>query len=332
MDFKNFKAQYEKSPVQEFANHRGDNVPLATIKLVTYNHAKYIAVCLDSLLKQKTNFDFEILIAEDESSDGTREICIEYAKQYPERIRLLLNSRANNIPIKGKPSGTFNSVYANFTAKGKYLTTIEGDDYWLDENSLEKRVAFLEENDDYVACFHNTKILDEETSKESLVFNYKNDKTIKADDLLKIWIPTVSFLYRNKLINLFDEDMKNIVCGDLILRGKLAEFGTAKYLDDLEPAVYRTHAGGVFSSISLEKRNSLAADGLEYLISYYKSKNKCNLEIKRSISYLYLSYFVSQFKQDKSIKLAYIKKSFLYGKEVNYSFFQIIKEYLSHKS
>ncbi|NKI26840.1 glycosyltransferase family 2 protein [Arenibacter sp. 6A1] len=330
MDFKTFKTAYEKSPVLEYVNKRAGKVPLATIKLITYNHAKYIATCLDSLLKQKTNFDFEILIAEDESSDGTREICKEYADKYPDKIRLLLNSRANNIAINGKPSGTFNSVFANFSAKGKYLTTIEGDDYLMDENSLQKRVEFLENNERFVACFHNTKVIEQETSKEQHVFNFKSDRTFEADDLLKVSIHTASLLYRNNLIKLFDEDMKNIVCGDFILRGKLAEFGAAKFLYDVKPAVYRRHDQGIFSPIPLEAQTKLAIDGLQYLINYYKTK-KSNLDIKKNASYLYLSYFVSHLMKDKKIKLNYLKKSLLYGKEVNYSPYQIIKEFLFFK-
>ena len=330
MDFKTFKNKYEKTPVIEHANDRKDKNPLATIKVVTYNHEKFIAECLDSLLKQKTSFDFEILIIEDESSDKTREICTEYANKNPNKIRLLLNSRENNIPINGKPSGTFSSVYANFSAKGKYLTTIEGDDYWLDEKSLESRVCFLEDNDDFVACFHNTKVVHHDSTKEFLVFNSKEDKTIKSDDLLKVWIPTVSFLYRNKMIDLFDEEMKNIVCGDLILRGKLAEFGKAKYLSTLKPAVYRIHEGGVFSSQSLIKRNQLAVEGLQYLLNFYKNKNTI-FTIKKSVSYLYLSYFVAHLKNDKKLVMEYLKMSFKYGREVNYSFFQIIKEYFFNK-
>lgn len=331
MDFKTFKTVYEKSPVLEYVNKRAGKEPLATIKVVTYNHAKYIATCLDSLIKQKTNFDFEILIAEDESSDGTREICKKYAYKYPDKIRLLLNSRANNIAINGKPSGTFNSVYANFSAKGKYITTIEGDDYLMDEESLQKRVEFLENNERFVACFHNTKVLDQETLKEHHVFNYKSDRTIKADDLLKVWIHTASLLYRNNLIDLFDEDMKSIVCGDFILRGKLAEFGAAKFLYDVKPAVYRRHDRGIFSPISLEAKTKLAIDGLQYLMNYYKTK-KSNLEINKSASNLYFSYFVSHLIKDRKMKLNYLKKSFLYGKEVNYSPFQIIKEFVYLKS
>tara|TARA_Y100000385_G_scaffold288745_1_gene356158 strand:+ start:6111 stop:7106 length:996 start_codon:yes stop_codon:yes gene_type:complete len=330
MDFNTFKEKYEKVPVVEYANNRKVKLPLVTIKVVTYNHENYIQECLESLVNQKTDFDFEVLIAEDESSDTTRQICINFAEKYPNRIRLLLNSRENNIPIKGKPSGTFNSVYANFSARGKYLTTIEGDDYWLDMQSLQKRVDFLENNSEFVACFHNTKVVNQQSLDEHLVFKLNEDKTIKFDDLLKVWIPTVSFLYRHKLINLFDEDMKNIVCGDLILRGKLAEFGAAKYLHNIQPAVYRVHKGGVFSSQSLDVRNKLAIEGLQYLLNYYKIKNT-NFEIKKSVSYLYLSYFVAHLKRDKKVVFNYVKLSFKYGNEVNYSFLQIIKDYFFSK-
>lgn len=324
MNFKEFKLKHLKQEVVEHPNNRTNNTPLVSIKVVVYNHINYVKDCLDSILNQKTDFDFEILIAEDESNDGTREVCIEYANKYPDKIRLLLNSRENNIAIKGKPSGLFNSVYANYSAKGKYLTTVEADDYWTDDFSLQKRVNFLEKNKDYVACFHHTNVEKEGEIIES-IFNYNEDKTIESEDFLKLLFPTISLIYRNGLIDLYDDEMTKIVCGDLILRGKLSLHGKAKFLNNISPAIYRHHKNGTFSLIEVKKKIELSVDGLEYLLEH--TKEMPNKKLKQGIAFLYLSYFYSFLKRNKTLNLKFLIKSYTLGKSVNYSLAAMLRDY-----
>src|SRR2546425_11408599 len=69
--------------------------PTVSVLMVTYQHARFIREALDSVLIQKVRFPFEICLGEDGSTDGTREICIEYAQRYPDKIRLFLRDRAN---------------------------------------------------------------------------------------------------------------------------------------------------------------------------------------------------------------------------------------------
>ncbi len=80
---------FHNSEVFEIENEVVPN-PKVSVCVVTYQHKNYIAQCLDSILMQKTNFPIEILLGEGDSSDGTREICIDYAKKYPKVIRLFL--------------------------------------------------------------------------------------------------------------------------------------------------------------------------------------------------------------------------------------------------
>lgn len=63
--------------------------PLVSVRIVTYNHEKYICECVDSVLAQQTDFEFEIVIGEDGSQDRTRDICFEYQKKYPEKVCVL---------------------------------------------------------------------------------------------------------------------------------------------------------------------------------------------------------------------------------------------------
>ena len=143
-----FKA--DEIPSQEISDPAVlSKAPLVSVNIITYNHEPYIAQAIEGALMQKTNFPYEVLIGEDDSSDGTREICKEYAARYPAKIRLFLNDRKNVIYINGRPTGRWNFVNLLRNARGQYMAICEGDDYWIDPYKLQKQVDFLEKNKDY---------------------------------------------------------------------------------------------------------------------------------------------------------------------------------------
>jgi len=137
--------KYQKVPVREYSN-QVNKKPVVSVCVQTYQHVNYIKDCLDGILMQKTTFPSEILLGEDASTDGTREVCIEYAEKYPKKIRLFLHHRKNNIKINGSPTGRFNFLYNLYSARGKYIAICEGDDYWTDPYKLQKQVDFLDVN------------------------------------------------------------------------------------------------------------------------------------------------------------------------------------------
>jgi len=154
MTFKEFRKQYEKVLVEQYS-HNVIEKPLVSICVMTYQHAPFITDCLEGILMQKTDFIFEILLGEDDSTDDTRNICIEYAKRYPEKIRLFLHRRENNIHYFGHPSGKFNLLYNLSEAQGTYLAFCEGDDYWTDPLKLQKQINVLK-NSNSKMCVHET--------------------------------------------------------------------------------------------------------------------------------------------------------------------------------
>jgi len=123
--------------------------PLVSICCITYNHRDYIKRALDGFIMQKTDFNYEICLGEDESDDGTREQCQDYAEQYPDKIRLFLRSREDVIKLDGRATGRYNFIATLNECRGKYIAICEGDDYWTDPNKLQKQVDFLEANPDY---------------------------------------------------------------------------------------------------------------------------------------------------------------------------------------
>ena len=132
--------------------------PLLSVLLITYNHEAYIRQCLDSVLSQRVDFDYEIVVGEDCSTDRTRDILNEYKSAHPDKIRLLYRSR--NF---GRP--TLNVYETAGSCRGRYVATLEGDDYWTDEYKLQKAVDFLESNPSYSGCA-NPAILVGEDGKE----------------------------------------------------------------------------------------------------------------------------------------------------------------------
>ena len=162
LDFEEFKMKYLKVPVEEYPNNVLEAIPepVVSVRITTYQHADYIRDAVEGVLMQQTDFPFEIIIGGDESTDGTREICIEYAKKYPELIRLFLHKRENNIAILGKPSHIFQYTYNSFQLRGKYVAGCSGDDYWTDPLKLQKQCEFLNKNNEYSMCYTDYKIVD----------------------------------------------------------------------------------------------------------------------------------------------------------------------------
>lgn len=131
---------------------------LVSIVCITYNHEPYLRDALEGFLFQKTTFPFEIILAEDCSTDGTRAICEEYAAKYPDKINYIY--RDHNVGYNE------NEYEAMCAAKGKYIAYCEGDDYWTDPNKLQKQVDFLESHPEYAVCWHRCKHRNVETKEE----------------------------------------------------------------------------------------------------------------------------------------------------------------------
>lgn len=128
---------------------------LVSVICTAYNHEPYIRSALDGFVMQKTNFRYEVLIHDDASKDNTAQIIREYAEKYPEIIVPVLQTE--NQHSKGVK---ITNTILRPMIRGKYIALCEGDDFWTDENKLQRQVDFLEAHPDYVACVHNTLVHD----------------------------------------------------------------------------------------------------------------------------------------------------------------------------
>lgn len=250
IDFDAFKAKYQHAPVKEYPNRVCEVMPepVVSVHVSTYQHADFIQDCLDGVLMQETDFPFEIIIGEDESDDGTREICKEYADQHPDQIRLFLHRRENNIAIHGRPTGRFQFTYSHFMARGKYIAICEGDDYWTDPLKLQKQVDFLEANPEFVASHHDAKIVNEAGQQiESSKLSDDRKRDWSRGDLQRgSLMLTVSVCCRNAIED-YPVRYFEVLNGDIFLFSLLGEYGRAKYQSEIQPAAYRKHKGGMWS-------------------------------------------------------------------------------------
>lgn len=159
---------------------------MVSVCMITFNHERYISLALDSILSQKTNFDFEIVIADDASIDNNQKIIKQYQKKHNTKIKSIL--RKENIGLQR------NFISAINNCNGKYIAFCEGDDYWIESDKLQKQVDFLEGNPDYAMI-----------SSDILLVNENND--IIQDNRMVQRQRT----YRKPTINFFDLVNLNLV-------------------------------------------------------------------------------------------------------------------------
>ncbi len=127
-----------------------------SVYMLTYYHEKYIRQAIESVLAQKTDYSYEIVISDDYSMDGTRDILREYETRYPGIVRVNYNESNLGIPA--------NIYKARCMCRGRYIVVLAGDDYWIRDDKIEREVGFLETHPEYVAVCNRLELrLDDKT-------------------------------------------------------------------------------------------------------------------------------------------------------------------------
>lgn len=239
--------------------------PLVSICCATYNHEQFIGTAIESFLMQEVDFETEILIHDDASTDSTSEILSSYANKYPGLIKIVTQTK-NQFEIEKRILSKF--LFPK--TKGKYIALCEGDDYWTDQRKLLKQVSFLEQNDRFVGCFTDFRTVDNEdkTVQNSNFVNMKSEYTHL--DILKGQTPkTLTTVFRREFIPTFQPSRKGLN-SDLILASFLSRNGSYKYLDFVSGA-YRIHNTGIWSTIdSLSKYKNQLVTSLELMKQFRK--------------------------------------------------------------
>lgn len=201
---------------------------MVSIAMIVYNHEKYLKKSIESVLNQKFDGKIELVIGEDCSTDKSRKIIEDYEKKYPDIINPIYHQK--NIGMKK------NGLSVLKNTRGKYLALLEGDDYWIDENKLQKQIDFLENNPEYYGVIHNVCIVDDsdhDFSEHQYLYPPQTEGEYYLDDFLNGKYPgqTASYVLHNCYLGMEDKTAERIndyqMNGDIrilltmLLRGKV---------------------------------------------------------------------------------------------------------------
>ena len=123
---------------------------------LTFNQVDYIAQCLESLVGQKTDFKYRVIVHDDASTDGTSDIARDFAARYPEKVVAIIQEK--NVYSRGLSLLSFTAEY---THGCKYLAICEGDDWWESNSKLQRQYEYMENHPGCSACVHNVRYYDE---------------------------------------------------------------------------------------------------------------------------------------------------------------------------
>jgi glycosyltransferase involved in cell wall biosynthesis len=237
-----------------------------SIAMITYNHEKFIAKAIDSILMQKTNFDYEIVIGEDCSTDNTRNILLDYKKRYPDKFKLFLNE--TNLGMQK------NAVQVNKACSGDYIAFLEGDDYWTSPDKLQKQVDFLDNHPDCSECFHDSLIVYEDGSKEPTSYRPSQKEFSTVEDLLlDNFIPTCSVMFRRTQTENFPNWVSNLKMGDWPCHILNAINGKIGYINETM-GVYVVHDTGIWSTKNWQAHEPAIIEMFEALAKHLHPKYK----------------------------------------------------------
>ena len=295
--------------------------PIVSVCVFSYNYEKYIAQCLESVLEQRCNFRFEIIVADDLSKDDTRRIISIYHDRNPEIIRVLFNEE--NI------GGTKNWIKAINACRGKYIALIDGDDYFIDHFKLQKQFDCLENNPSSNLCFHAVKEIYEDAPKLNRIARCNKSGLTVADFIEGSWfIRTSSTFFRNGILPasppswVYNYPYRY----DSIIHVLLTLNGQCNFLDDIM-SVWRRHSAGMSYNFSVDPvENIKDLICLDMELNLY-TQNKFKLIFEKNIRRYKTGLVISLIKSGKVFQqpLLFIKS--IIGMEYIY-FFELLKSKL----
>ena len=234
-----------------------------SVCVITYNHELYITQCLQSIVGQQCSFDFEVIVRDDCSQDGTLEIIRDFQARYPKIVKLLDASK--NIGANKNILSVFSVV------KGKYLALCEGDDYWLDVKKLEKQVAVMESQHELTFTAHPCVIHDESGLTEKNYVKSPDNLAITCNDVLAVtgqFAPTASYMFRRELIEFLPAWFGAAPVGDFYIEMYAIAMGRGLYLSDAMSA-YRIHSFNSWTSQRKQHNNRKKIDFSEKMKSSF---------------------------------------------------------------
>jgi len=267
---------------------REDNIKVKVV-MITYNQEDSIGSAIEGVLMQKTDFEVQLVIGEDCSSDNTRKICEEYTAKYPGKIILLPSIR--NL---GMQANSFRVMQACYDAP--YVAFIEGDDEWTDKCKLSRQVHFLESNRQFSAHAHNVirhrlasvNGRDPEGMNDGY-FNQSIDKQLSLKELFSGWsFHVVSLMVRGELLRLIPfSELPYFISVDRFLSKWIGCHGALYYEGTQNMAIYYIHGHGASSNSNYLEVRYQDLLVLSFMEPYIEDKSVYNEERLNAIQQLF---------------------------------------------
>ncbi len=282
-------------------------LPTVDILIPTYNHENYIAQAIDSALSQITEFEFKLIIGVDKSKDNTLSICDNYKKSYQDRITLLRHD--SNIGMAANYESIFNASDA------KYISILEGDDYWIDTRKLQKQVDILEK-DGKIGLVHSNfySLYDNGIKKTGHTWQNNNQlsgKLIGPTQTVEVNINPLTTCFRSELA-ISHVDFRFLVVNslltiDIMLWSEICRRSEVYYIPDIT-GVYRVHKASLTGNKEIEAIERFNKTRVA-IVSYLMDKYDTPLELKEAFSSknsieLIYQYLLANEKSKLNIELA----------------------------
>ena len=214
---------------------RDPSWPELSISVIVYNQVEFVGRALDSILRQRVNFSYEIIVGDDCSDDGTQEVLRDYQRRYPDRIQLILHPRRyRNVP------GRINNLCNLHACRGKYTALLDGDDFWTDPHKLQRQYDRMENNPNLSMCCHDSYLLYEDDPlvptadtptvgqggriRQSGIYGHR---TVAEPNELKFHI--ASIFYRTRIFREFPVWFETIIPADYALVLLISQCGPFYY-------------------------------------------------------------------------------------------------------
>lgn len=310
-----------------------DENTIVSIVVLTYGHEKYIEQALESILMQKVNFKYEIIVGEDCSPDGTRKILKAYERKHADKFTMIY--RDKNIGAHN------NELDINKQCRGKYIAYLEGDDYWISDQKLQSQVDYLESHQDCIATAHRVRIVDE------LGNEIKNEKYPECNDKVYTFKHYKQGLLPGQSASIVSRNIyKDAVCdtsiftdgnlepGDRATIFVLATHGDIYCFPDIMSA-YRhiTTSGSSYSAMKPKKIEPLKKINYYHTLMKYAQKNAKNQQAIETAESLYF-WVVVRSLGNKDVNFKFVRKAAMEleykGSAILFIFYQIISWPVRH--
>jgi glycosyltransferase involved in cell wall biosynthesis len=283
--------------------------PKVSVCMITFQHAEFLRQSLGSVMEQKTDFDFEVVLADDCSTDGTDRIALEFQQKFPERVRVLLARENLGRHTKG---GHINLLRALQACRGEYVAILEGDDYWIDPEKLAIQVEYMDRHPDCAVTTHNMNILYPNGFKE-ISRTHVTQTVYNLEEILEHFIvPTASVMIRRSLLPLpfppWAYELPGLA-GYLVYHA-MRGGGHMKFFPQVM-GVYRMHPGGVHSHLTNLRQNQNGLRGRDLLRRnmFPKSRALARL-IRRFATNVFLNHMMDRsYGEARAVARRYLWKS-----------------------